>query len=221
MKNKFTLSLAAILVSLAPLGYLLAIYNHIPATVALHFNIKGEADRLGSKAELWTVAAVLAMVSLLVFLLLTNIHRIDPKKSAATRRDVFVKLGLVTVVFMATLNIIIITAAQQGQMKLNRVLLPAIGLMLAVFGNYMPRLKPNYFAGLRLPWTLENEENWRITHQVAGKWWFWGGLAIATVTPLLPFKAAFIFMMAVAVIITAVPVYTSWRIFKQHKKQSA
>ena len=60
-----------------------------------------------------------------------------------------------------------------------RYVFAGVGLLLCLIGNYMHTIKPNYFAGLRLPWTLNNEDNWRKTHLLAGKLWFVGGLVIA------------------------------------------
>jgi hypothetical protein len=49
------------------------------------------------------------------------------------------------------------------------VYIAGVGLMLAVVGNYIYNIKPNYFAGIRLPWTLHNDENWKRTHLLGGK----------------------------------------------------
>jgi len=51
-----------------------------------------------------------------------------------------------------------------------------LGFAFAGMGIYMPKLKQNYYAGFKLPWTLESEENWNATHRLAGKIWPVGGL---------------------------------------------
>ena len=44
-----------------------------------------------------------------------------------------------------------------------------VGILFLVIGNYLPQCKPNYFIGIRTPWTLSNEEVWRKTHRFSRK----------------------------------------------------
>ncbi len=53
-----------------------------------------------------------------------------------------------------------------------------LGLILIIMGNYMPKTKQNYTLGIRLPWTLNSEENWNKTHRLAGYVWIIGGICI-------------------------------------------
>jgi uncharacterized membrane protein len=87
----------------------------------------------------------------------------------------------------------------------------------AIIGNYLPNLKPNYFAGMRLPWTLENPENWRKTHALAGKLWFGGGL-LAITCLFLPAKAAMILFFAVMILLVFIPTVFSYRFYIQQKR---
>ena len=78
----------------------------------------------------------------------------------------------------------------------------------------MPKFKQNYFVGFKLPWTLENVDNWNETHKVASKYWIYGGLFQAAVTFVLPMKFGLIgFMLATAVMVI-VPAVFSYRMFK-------
>ena len=82
--------------------------------------------------------------------------------------------------------------------------------------KYMMGLpKPNYFIGFRLPWTLESEDNWRKTHQLVGKLWVAGGLAITISTLLLPANISFIFFVIIMLTITIIPIVFSYRYFKK------
>jgi uncharacterized membrane protein len=81
----------------------------------------------------------------------------------------------------------------------------------------MPNLRPNYFAGFRLPWALENENNWKKTHAVAGRLWFGGGLLIAITCPFLPAIAALVFFFAVMLVLVIIPVVVSYRQYKRDK----
>lgn len=210
-------NLIAILISLLPLAWLGIMWNSLPPTVPVHFGTDMKPDRIGPKSELLLVACIVAVVSVLVYFLLKNIHRFDPKRKGTPPSSAFQKLGMGMIVFMAALNFLIILSAKEAT-SFQKLLLPLLGLMFAFIGNYMNTIKPNYFAGIRLPWTLNNDENWKRTHQLGGKIWFAGGILIAVVSLLLPADTAIIFFIAVMVIMVIIPVVYSYRLFKKQSQ---
>ena len=204
-----------------PALYLALAWNKLPENVALHFDLAGKPDRFGSRTELITTVIILTVTNALVYLLLTNIWRIDPKKHASDNRNRMVSIGFATVLFLSGIMCMIIYSASRGNIRFSTGLIfSATGLFFAVIGNYLPNLKPNYFAGLRLPWTLENEENWRKTHQLAGTLWFAGGLFLALACLFLPPTAAIILFFSVMTILVLIPAVFSYRLYRQQKKQS-
>ncbi|HET7897092.1 MAG TPA: SdpI family protein, partial [Flavisolibacter sp.] len=126
----------------------------------------------------------------------------------------FGKLAAGMVVFISAINVIIIASAK-GSFEIQRFLFPLLGLMFAFIGNYMNHIRPNYFAGIRLPWTLSSDENWRRTHQLAGKLWFAGGLLIVLISVFLPVKVMLPVFIGIIVIMTLIPVYYSYKLFRQ------
>lgn len=202
-----------------PAVYLAIVWNKLPEKVAVHFDLKGNPDRFGNKSELLVTTILLVAMNVLVFLVLTNIYRIDPKKYAAENRDRLVKIAFAVVLFMSGILCMIIYSASNGNINFSTgIIFSGTGLLFAVIGNYLPNLKPNYFAGLRLPWTLENEDNWRKTHQLAGKLWFAGGLLLAAVCLFLPPVAAIAVFFAVMMIIVIIPCVYSYRLYKEQKR---
>jgi uncharacterized membrane protein len=217
MKKNLTLrDLIALIAAIAPVIYLAVIWQKIPAIVNTHYNINFEADAQGSRNQILLVSGILAIISLGVYFLLKFIHRIDPKRVDKDNTGRFEKIGLVATVFMAILNFIIIESAASNTLLMKKALVPLMGIMFAFLGNYMHTLKPNYFAGLRLPWTLSSETNWKMTHQLVGKLWFGGGLAIALLSILFPYKAGMFIFIAVMTIITIIPCIYSYRLYKSH-----
>ncbi|GAA4742307.1 SdpI family protein [Flavisolibacter ginsenosidimutans] len=203
-----------VLVALLPAVYLLLIWPSMPQTVPVHFGADMKPDRLGDKDELWLTTGILAVVSIVVYFLLINLHRFDPKRKDAAQSATFQKLAGGTVIFIAALNFLILNSAKGGT-TIQSFLFPLLGLMFAFIGNYMNHIKPNYFAGIRLPWTLNNDENWRRTHQLGGKLWFAGGLLIAVVCLFLKPPASFIFFIVVIVVMVFIPVVYSYRLYKK------
>ena len=206
----------------APLIYLAIVWKTLPEKVAMHFNIKGEADRLGSRNELITTIIIMTVVNMIVYLLLTNIWRIDPKKNAAENRNRIATIGFATVVLLSAVMCMIIYSASRGNISFSAGLIfSGVGLFFAILGNYLPNMKPNYFAGFRLPWTLENEENWRKTHQLAGKLWFAGGLFLAAICLFLPSTIAIIVFFTIMVTITLIPCVYSYQLFRKQKNNQS
>ena len=214
MKKNHLLSIIMIVVAFTPLAYLAMVWNKIPDIVAIHYNGKMQPDRMGNKLELWLLTGIVAGVSILMFFLFQYIHLIDPKRRNLPRSGTFNKLAAGLVVFMAALNFLIIISAANNDLVLENFLFPLLGLLFAFIGNYMHNIKPNYFAGLRLPWTLNDPENWRKTHHLGGKLWFWGGLFLAIVSLFIPAAIIIYLFIGVVLILVIVPAIYSYRMFK-------
>lgn len=207
-------------IALIPGLYLAIAWNSIPETVAMHFDINGNPDRWGSKRELIGVTAILFAMSLFVYFLLTNIYKIDPKKYAAENKDRLRRIAFAVVIFVTGISTVIIYNAQTGSLKMSTgLILAGVGLLFSFIGNYMPNLKPNYFMGFRLPWTLENEDNWRKTHSLAGKLWFAGGLSLAVICLFLPNKIGLIVFFVVMIVITVIPIVYSYKLYKKTREE--
>ena len=215
MKKSPLITWIVILVALLPAAYLGIVGNELPKNVPVHFGADMKPDRIGDKDELWLVTGILAIVSIGVYFLLNNLYRIDPKQKGKPRLSIFNKLAAGIVVFISALNFIIILSAK-GTMAMQNLLFPLLGLLFAFIGNYMHTIRPNYFAGLRLPWTLSSDDNWRKTHQLAGKLWFAGGMLIAVVSLFLSPTAMLPLFIVLIVVMTIIPTIYSYRLFKQH-----
>jgi immunity protein, SdpI family len=202
-----------------PLAYLALVWKKIPDRVATHYNLQGQPDEFGNKSTLWIGIGVIAFVIALIYLLLINVHRIDPKKHAAENKDRLLRMAFTIVVFTTLISIAIVRASLiEGGIKFNiRFVFATMGFMWAILGNYFHNLKPNYFAGLRLPWTLENEDNWRKTHWLAGRLWFAVGLAVGVMWLFIPLTAGIIITFILLAITVIVPLVYSFRLYKKSK----
>jgi len=203
---------------LVPVVYLAYSYNALPQIVATHFGLDGKADGFGPKKELWFIVILLSAIATGVYFLIKNLSKIDPKKTAKLSADAFQKISLAVVVLLSALNILIIYSSIQGSMAPNKLLFPFLGLFFCYLGNLMHSIKPNYFVGIRTPWTLENEGNWRATHQFGSKLWFIGGIIITISTLLFPLKSGSIIFMCGIACLGIMPVIYSYLYFKKHKQ---
>lgn len=217
MQKKHVQNLLVIALAISPLIYLWLVWAKVPDTVAIHYNINFVPDKWAHKPFLIYQSFILSAVSIGIYFLFKNIHLIDPKRYGNKINDNLIRMGIIMLCFTTSLSIIIILAATKNILILQRFMMPLTGLLFACLGNYMPNLKPNYFAGIRLPWTLSSESNWRKTHQLAGKLWFFGGLSIAVLTSFLPHLPAIIIMFVVAGLLAIVPSWYSYSIFKKER----
>jgi len=215
------LNKVVLLIILVPGIYLALTWPNLPETIPLHFDIKGNADRYGNKKELIVPVIILTVTSLFVYYLFMNIYRIDPKKYAADNKDRLQRIGFAVAVFMTAISCLIIYSGANGGSRFDiSLVLGGVGLLFAIIGNYMPNMKPNYFAGFRLPWTLENPDNWKKTHALAARLWFAGGLLLAVVCLLAPAIIALIIFFTITLVMIIIPVVFSYRLFKKTKMQN-
>jgi uncharacterized membrane protein len=216
--KKFTyLDGAALVVWLLPAVYLFFIYSSLPALVPMHYGINGKVDRFGSKSEFLFFQWIMMGAPALVYLLLKFLPFFDPKKQVKYGESTFQKLAFGLVIFLTALNIVIIFATVHRGFQVGKLLFPIIGLLFAFMGNIMNSIKPNYYAGIRTPWTLESEDNWRATHRLAGKIWFTGGIILTLLMLFLPPKAGTIFFTSCVLIMALIPVVYSFVYFKKHQ----
>ena len=197
-------------IALIPFIYLAYIWNSLPEKVPIHWNGSGEIDRYGDRKEL--VFILLLLVGLTYFIFLV-IPQIDPKQKLQNMGNKLNSLRMVLTVFMSVVAIYILFSTQQKNSDPGFVF-AIIGLLFAFLGNYFKTIKPNYFIGIRTPWTLENEEIWKKTHLMAGKLWFVGGLLMA-MTFLVPNVFQEYTFFGITAVIIIIPILYSYLAFKK------
>lgn len=205
---------------LAPAAWLAIVWNIIPETVPMHYNLKGQVDRYGNKNELLIMICILTVVNAGIYLLLTNLHRIDPKKKYTKENLPRMRsLAFAICMFISSITCFIIYSSMHPETSFNsKFITVGIGLLFVIIGNYMYNIKPNYFAGIRLPWTLENEDNWKKTHLLGGKIWFAGGLLIVLLSLFAPDHLMFILMFSIIALLVIIPVIYSYKLYKNNQK---
>ena len=103
---------------------------------------------------------------------------------------------------------------------MGNVILSGVLILFMVLGNYFGKLRPNYFVGIRTPWTLENETVWLKTHRLGGKVWVYGSLIMLIAKFLLPMEPFFIFIfIGFTLIIALIPIVYSYLLYKKMEKE--
>ena len=205
--HKRTIILTTIL-CLLPIAAGLIFWDRLPDQLAIHFNAANEPDNWASKP-----VAVLGMPVFIaaLHLLCLFITAQDPKKQNIT--GVMKTLMLWICPFISWLCAgMTIGYALESVRNIGAVVCVFLGILFMVIGNYLPKCLPSYTVGIKLPWTLHDEGNWRYTHRIGGFCFMAAGLVTlvsAFFGPVwLPLTA-----LALAVI---VPTVASFLYYKKH-----
>jgi uncharacterized membrane protein len=194
-----------------PFLYLAYLWNSLPEKVPIHWNIKGEIDGWGTKDQLILIVLALPVLIYGIFLL---VPLIDPKKKLDKMGNKFYQLKFLMVLFMSVLAVFILYNVQHQSLSNMKMLYVLIGFLFVALGNYFQTLKPNYFIGIKTPWTLENETVWKETHKLGGKLWFFGGILMILAVLLLPIETSFVVFIAATSIFAIVPIVYSYTKYK-------
>jgi uncharacterized membrane protein len=218
-KKPFQEILVLILIAL-PIFYLVRTYPSLPSVIPIHFGMDGKPNGFSEKHYIIWFAVFNSLLSAGCYLLIRNLPRIDPKKTSSLGSGNMQKIAIAVVALISAILISMIHASMQGSISFSRLFNPLMGFFFIVVGNLMYNIKPNYFVGIRVPWTLENEDNWRATHHMGGKLWVIGGIIIVICTTFLPGKTGETFFLISVLILALVPIIYSFAYFNKNKTSS-
>ena len=205
--HKRTIIFTTIL-TLLPIAVGLILWNKLPDQMAIHFNAANEPDNWASKPfAVVGMPAIIAVIHLVCLFVTAN----DPKKQNIT--GVMKTLMLWICPFISWLCAgMTIGYALNAVRNIGVVVCVFLGILFMVIGNYLPKCTPNYTIGIKLPWTLSDEGNWRYTHRIGGFCFTAAGLIVLV-------SAFFGWMwlpLAALVLAAVVPTVASFLYYKKH-----
>ena len=204
--------LPAFLVTLALLAFSLWALPQLPDKVATHWGLDGQPDGWSSARF---GALLLPGVMVLMSALFAVLPNIDPlKKNYAFHGSVYFLLANVIVAFMGVVHLLVLGSALGWPVDMRRVLPILIGALFVFIGRLLPRIQPNWFMGIRTPWTLSSEQVWRKTHEVGATCFTAAGVGIMLIGLFAPGGMATKLMLAAILIGAFWPVvysYLEWR----------
>ena len=170
--NKKTILITGLL-TISPMIFGLLNYTRLPATMVTHWGINGEPNGYSSRT---IVVFGLPLFLLVILMIAAFATTTDPKHT-----NVSAKIRNLVPWIVPTISLfifyVIYANALGYHVDVSSLSMMLIGIMFIIIGNYMPKTRQNYTIGIRVPWTLDDEDNWNATHRFAGKLWFFGGLA--------------------------------------------
>ena len=211
MKNKKQLFLTSAIILLPVLVGLL-LWDQLPDQIATHWGLGGKANGWSSKAS--------AVFGMPLFLLATHWFCLYFTEKDAKNKDqnskVFGLISWLVPGISLMVSGIIYGTALGAKFPIENIVFLFMGVLFIAVGNYLPKCKPNRTIGIRIKWTLENEENWNATHRIAGKVWVIGGICFLLCMFLPSAVAAAVELLGITLLI-AVPIGYSYRYSKKQQ----
>ncbi len=192
-------------------------YNRLPEEIVTNWGFDGSME-YSPKGELWILAALSPVLAVMMYFM----PKLDPKRKNYSRfegaYDIFRIIMAIFIIVM--LGITISEGLNPGAVNVGFVVCVFVGLLFTFMGNIMPKIKPNYFFGLRNPWTLASETVWYKAHRFAGKIMFVSGLVITAGSFFLKDEALFIFLFVILLIAIIPPSYMSYKWLMEEQGES-
>lgn len=186
------------------------------AEIAVHWNAAGEPDRYGGKAEAFLLLPGLALVMSAIF---CAAPYIDPRgrnlaNSGSVLLTVWIGALAVLAAGQAALTLTAVGVLSPEGQTGPRAILLAVCVLMVVLGNVLGKARPNWFVGVRTPWTLSSDRAWDATHRWAGRGLVASGLIGAAAILLAPVPAGlavFFTLLGVTVVGSVGLSFLVWR----------
>jgi len=205
----FGLVIAAVAVAVS-----LWAYPQLPPTVATHWNVRGEADGFSSRLA---AVAIMPLVILVMTGLFNVLPRLDPRRANYSKFiGTYWLIANAVILFMLIGHGMIVATGLGYPVKIGRTMPIGVGLLFIVLGNYLTRVEPNWFVGIRTPWTLSSDTVWRKTHRTGGWLMVLGGIVIAACA-FFPPRAFLPLFIAAVLIMAVIPIVQSYVLWKREQ----
>lgn len=213
---KIKQEIPSLVLILLPFIYLGLVWSQLAESVPIHWNVAGEIDRYGSK---YILLAIPFLLPGLVYVIFTLMQQFGPKEKLDKMGKKFASLKFLLTLFMSALALLIIHSSKTSSFGQPTFILVILGLLFATFGNYFRTIQPNYFIGIRTPWTLKDENVWKSTHKLAGILWFIGGIFIVILALISTHQYIVFIMLTIVAILTIIPIIHSYIKYKSIRQK--
>ena len=201
----------SVVLCLLPILLGLFLWKELPEQVPTHFGLNNEPDGYSSKAfAVFGLPAIMAALDALCLFGLKSDPKADKHSTVLAKMMLYFIPGLSILVCSLCLLI-----AVGKNINLALIIQLMIGVLFIVVGNYLPKCRQNYTMGIKLPWTLNDEDNWNYTHRLGGFVWVIAGL-VQVVNAFIGSPWVFFGVIFAAVLI---PTIASYIYYRKHKTE--
>jgi len=159
----------------------LAVLPILPDIIPVHWNYAGVPDAFGEKfPSVFTLPVILTLVMILTRILPRFRRMHSP---AVLSRDIYAIIIFSAASLVLAVQAVTLANAAGLMVPLVTILPMLLGVIFIILGSLLPLIGPNRAMGIRLPWTLNNERNWRMTHERGGPVFMGAGILIVLGSP--------------------------------------
>ena len=210
-----TAVLASVAMIAAAAIYSAVVYPGLPAQVPIHFDLQGKPDGWDDPL---TACLIGPGLMILMLLLLLALPKISPKAYKIEPFEPTYNLIITLLVALfGVVHVLALEASQRGEFSSPRLLLVVIFVFVAVLGNFLGRIRRNFWMGVRTPWTLANETVWNVVHRRAGQLWVATGVIGAA---LMLFGAPLWLALGLLIAAALIPVVHSYFVWRRLEPQA-
>lgn len=199
------------IIALLPLVITAAVLPVMPETVPMHYNAEGAVDRMGSRYELLLMPLMIVLIAVVSALVMRHYAKRgegpDDDRDAIAARTNLKTLQIISVAVPAIFGVLQLGILYMTYRNANaqdvavnsdlivRLTSILIGILCIVMGNFMPKTAINNLFGVRMTWSMYNENTWRRCNR-------FGGIVFVITGLLLIVTAAFVSAKAIALLMT-------------------
>ncbi|RKF45648.1 hypothetical protein BCY92_13970 [Bacillus wiedmannii] len=203
-----------LLIALTIIAWCIA-WPHLPGEVPSHINVSGKVDGYMSKVGMMVLDIT---IMFFIYVLAIFLPKLDPKYANYGKfSKAYTMMNGAILLFLFANNMMALANALGYNIPIGIVMNIMIGILFIVLGNYMQQCKPNFFMGIKTPWTLSSEEVWRKTHRLGSKIMMIGGIVIM-ISAFLPGMWKMISLLSVVVILVVGTMVYSYVAYKKELK---
>lgn len=212
--NKWKLIIASV-VTLLPMVAGLILWNRLPESLPVHWGFNGEIDGYGSKGM---TVFFLPIFLLFIFWVCTFADKFDKRNENRNKKLQGVVLFIIPLL-SCVCSFVTYATALGYNVKAANIIVFVMGFVFVLIGNYMPKCTQSRTLGIKIKWTLENEENWNATHRFSGKIYLICGAVTMIAALFLKKTLAFVFL-PILFLNVLLPVIYSYVFYKKHKGET-
>lgn len=187
------------------------VYPQLPERIPTHWNMSGEADDWSSRLfGAWLIPLMMAVL----WLIMRALPHLDPRRANYEKfKGMYEALIVLTLAFMLVIHVLMLASATGTRMDVGRIVLATVGAFFGVIGFLLPKAHPNWFVGIRTPWTLTSDVAWERTHKLGGPLFVLVGVLTLVTALIAPRFTVWVLTLSVTGVTVFLFIY-SYRVWK-------
>ncbi|MBQ7340353.1 MAG: SdpI family protein [Clostridia bacterium] len=210
IKNNKLKTIFSSLIILLPIVIGLIFWNKLPNGIPIHFDVNNNVD--GTIAK-WIFVFIFPIGLVTLHLLSLLLTGLDPKFKNIDKKNTSV---IFIIIPLLSLLVSAVSYSMALGLKINVafIVMLVLGALFIIIGNYIPKIRQNFSLGIKLPWTLNDEDNWVKTHRFAGVVWVIGGVIIM----ITSFLSNLFLFIGITLALVIIPTIYSYVYYAKNKK---